>query len=97
LIAGECNQQLKGLSFHDEVWFQAIRGYREVKSRTRDSMKDKVLDFMIVQGLIDHKDEEITPAMNQFARYSAVLAQRLHYNHLELQEQVSFHGCGWLR
>ena len=97
MITGNRDRRLEGLSFHDEVWFQAIRAYREVNLRVGDQMKDKVLDYMITQGLIDHKHAEITPAMNQFARYSVVLAQRLHYNLLELQRQVCLRGCGWLR
>ena len=68
-----------------------MRAFKSYKSRKGSDNHDHVLDNLIQLGLIDQSKEEVTPAIQQFLRYLAIMADRLTKSHNDLVRQV-----GWL-
>ena len=68
-----------------------MRVFKSYKSRKGSDHHDHVLDNLIHTGLIDQNKEEVTPAIQQFLRYPAIMADCLTKSHNDLVRQV-----GWL-
>ena len=80
--------ELADLGLHDNIWFNAMRVFKSYKSRKGSDNHDHVLDNLIRLGLIDRNKEEVTPAIQQFLRYPAIMADRLTKSHNDLVRQV---------
>ena len=76
------------LGLHDNIWFNAMRAFKLYKSRKGSDNHDHVLDNLIRLGLIDRNKEEVTPAIQQFLHYPAIMADRLTKSHNDLARQV---------
>ena len=76
------------LGLHDTIWFNAMRAFKSYKSWKGLDNHDHVLDNLIRLGLIDRNKEEVTPAIQQFLRYPAIMADRLTKSHNDLVHQV---------
>ena len=76
------------ISFHDDIWFNAIREYKKIKGKKGTAGKDKVLDDLILEGLVDKPTTKCTPAIQQMLRYGAILASRQTARHFFLEEKV---------
>ena len=83
--------ELADLGLHNNIWFNTMRVFKSYKSRKGSDNHDHVLDNLIQLGLIDRNKEEVTPAIQQFLRYPAIMADRLTKSHNDLVRQV-----GWL-
>ena len=70
-------RQLKDLSLHDNIWFNAMRVLVSQESRKEASIADHMLDHLIRIGLIDRDEAEVSKPMQQWLRYLAILADRL--------------------
>ena len=68
-----------------------MRAFKSYKSQKGSDNHDHVLDNLIRLGLIDRNKEEVTPAIQQFLRYPAIMADQLTKSHNDLVHQV-----GWL-
>ena len=79
------------LGLHDNIWFNAMRAFKSFKSRKGSNNHDHVLNNLIRLGLIDRNKEEVTPAIQQFLCYPAIMVDRLTKSHNDLVHQV-----GWL-
>ena len=79
------------LGLHDNIWFNAMRAFKSYKSRKGLDNHDHVLDNLIRLGLIDQSKEEVTPAIQQFLCYPAIMVDWLTKSHNDLVRQV-----GWL-
>ena len=82
---------MANLGLHNNIWFNAMRVFKLYKSRKGSDSHDHVPDNLIRLGLIDRNKEEVTPAIQQFLRYPAIMADRLTKSHNDLVHQV-----GWL-
>ena len=80
--------ELADLGLHDNIWFNAMRAFKSFKSRKGSDNHDHVLDNLIRLGLIDRNKEEVTPAIQQFLHYPAIMADRLTKSHNDLVRQV---------
>ena len=85
------SKTLKCIRLHDNIWFNAMRAFKPYKSRKGSDNHDHVVDNLIRTGHIDRNKEEVTPAIQQFLRYPAIMADRLTKSHINLVRQV-----GWL-
>ena len=79
------------LGLHDKIWFNAMRAFESYRSQKGSDNHDHVLDNLICMGLIDWNKEEVTPAIQQFLCYPAIMADHLTKSHNDLVCQV-----GWL-
>ena len=79
------------LGLHDNIWFNAMRAFKSYKSRKGSDNHDHILDNLIHLGLIDRNKEEVTPAIQQFLHYLAIMVDQLMKSHNNLVCQV-----GWL-
>jgi hypothetical protein len=80
--------ELGDLSFHNHIWFNAIREFLKYKERKGTAGHDIVLNHLIRQGLVDKPETEVTPAYQQMLRYSALLAGRITHQHYLVEKQV---------
>ena len=80
--------ELADLGLHDNIWFNAMRVFKSYKSQKGSDNHDHVLDNLIRLGLIDRNGEEVTPAIQQFLRYPAIMADQLTKSHNDLVRQV---------
>ena len=83
--------KLADLGLHNNIWFNATRAFKSFKSRKGSDNHDHTLDNLICLGLIDWSKEEVTPSIQQFLHYPAIMADQLTKNHNDLVHQV-----GWL-
>ena len=83
--------ELADLRLHNNIWFNTMRAFKSYKSRKGLDNHDHVLNNLIHTGLIDQNKEEVTPAIQQFLCYLAIMADRLMKSHNNLVHQV-----GWL-
>ena len=83
--------ELADLGLHDTIWFNTMRAFKSYRSRKGLDNHDHVLDNLIRMGLIDQNKEEVTPAIQQFLRYPAIMVDHLMKSHNDLVRQV-----GWL-
>ena len=65
-----------------------MRVFKLYKSQKGSDNHDHVLDNLIRLGLIDRNKEEVTPAIQQFLHYLAIMADRLTKSHNDLVRQV---------
>ena len=83
--------ELADLGLHNNIWFNTMRVFKLYKSRKGSDNHSHILDNLICTGLIDWNKEEVTPAIQQFLHYPAIMTDHLMKSHNDLVRQV-----GWL-